>query len=176
MRAVRERVAVLPTPEDIDALLAHEKRLAGQPAWSRSRETTIRIRVPLRIGDAIVGGLFLAGTASIHNRTQDGSLLLLYGGQVIERMSVFPTGPHPNPLDKRLPPEIRGLTLPASCHRFHAWNRNRRWPRPKGDNLSVAEPIDVRLATFADAIHYFMRRTRIVGALPAPRHEPRLPL
>ena len=54
---------MLTTPEDIDALLAAEKRLAGRPAWSKSRENTVRISVPLQIGDAIVGSLFLAGTA-----------------------------------------------------------------------------------------------------------------
>ena len=95
---------MLTTPEDIDALLAAEKRLAGRSAWSKSRETTVRISVPLQIGDAIVGGLFLAGTASVHNAPQDGSLVLQYQGQVIERMNVFPTAPHANPLDKRLSP------------------------------------------------------------------------
>lgn len=96
--------SMLTDPEEIDALLAADKFLAGRPAWSRSRETTVRISVPLQVGDAIVGGLFLAGTASVHNALQDGSLVLQYQGQVVERMSVFPTAPHANPLDKRLSP------------------------------------------------------------------------
>ena len=167
---------MLTTPEDIDALLAAEKRLAGRPAWSKSRETTVRISVPLQIGVAIVGGLFLAGTASVHNAPQDGSLVLQYQGQVIERMNVFPTAPHANPLDKRLSPELRGLTLPAFRHRYHSWARNRRWPRPAGDNLAVAESLDADLANFAEATQYFMQRVRIDDNLPPPRHEPRLKL
>ncbi len=167
---------MLSTPEDIDALLAADKLLAGRPAWSKSRETTVRISVPLQIGDAIVGGLFLNGTAPVHNVPQDGSLVLVYQGQRIERMSVFPRAPHANPLDKRLSPKLRGLTLPAFRHRYHSWARNRLWPRPAGDNLAVAEPLDEDLANFADAIQYFMQRARIDGTLPPPRHEPRLML
>ena len=78
------------TLEDIDALLAADKRVAGRASWDKSRETTVRINVPLSIGDEIVGGLFLKGTASVHNTPQDGSLILVYRNNVIERMSVNP--------------------------------------------------------------------------------------
>lgn len=110
--------------EDIDRLLVVEKWVAGQASWSRSRETTLRISVPLQIDGTIVGSLFLSGTASIYNRPQDGSLLLLFQKQVIERMNVFPTSPHANPLDRRLPRSLRGVTLPALQHRYHAWALN----------------------------------------------------
>lgn len=166
----------MDTPEEIDALLEAEKVIAGRPAWSKSRETTVRIKLPLQIGEAIVSGLFLAGTASIYNSPQDGSLLLLYHGQVIERMNVFPTAPHANPFDKRLSPQLRGLTLQAFQHRYHAWARNRAWPRPATDNLAVAEFIDRDLAKFAEAVQYFMERVHVRGTMPLPPHEPRLPL
>jgi hypothetical protein len=166
----------LPALEDIDRLLAVEKRAIGRASWSKSRETTVTISVPLQISGAIVGGLFLKGTASVHNSPQDGSLLLVYQQQVIERMNVFPTAPHANPLDKRLPQRCRGLTLPALRHRYHPWALNRRWPRPSGDNLPVAEPLDADLANFSEAIKYFMTRIHVSGAVPEPRHEPRLRL
>lgn len=132
--------------------------------------------MPLQIEGAIVGGLFLSGTASVYNRPQDGSLLLLFQKQVIERMNVFPTAPHANPLDKRLPHSLRGLTLPALRHRYHTWALNRRWPRPAGDNLPVAEAIDVDLENFAEVLKFFMRRVHVFGDVPPPRHEPRLRL
>lgn len=166
----------MQTVEDIERLLAAEKRVVGQASWSKSRETTVTITVPLQISGAIVGGLFLKGTASVHNSPQDGSLLLVFQQQVIERMNVFPTAPHANPLDKRLPQRWRGLTLPALRHRYPPWILNRRWPRPSDDNLPVAETLDADLANFCEALHYFMTRVHLTGAVPEPRHEPRLRL
>jgi hypothetical protein len=165
----------LITPEDIDALLAAEKRLAGNPRWVASRETTVRIRVPLEVGGEIVGGLFVAGTASVENRPQDGSLVLLFHDQPIERFNVFPTGAHANPF-KGVARRLRGLTLAAGAHRYYPWSLNRRWPRPAGDNMPVAEPVGETLENFVAALHYFLERTRIAGGLPAPPHEPRLAL
>lgn len=50
MRLCVVRGAPLITPEDIDALLAAEKRLVGNPRWVASRETTVRIWVPPEVG------------------------------------------------------------------------------------------------------------------------------
>ena len=80
------------------------------------------------------------------------------------------------PNRKNLPRRLRGLTLATGAHRYHPWALNRRWPRPAGDNLPVAEPVDATLEKFAEALHYFLERTRIAGGLPAPPHEPRLAL
>ena len=163
------------TPEDIDALLAAGKRFAGNPRWVTSRETTVRIRVPLEVGGEIVGGLFVAGTASVENRPQDGSLVLLFHDQPIERLNVFPTGAPANPF-KGVSRGLRGLTLAAGTHRYYPWALNRRWPRPAGDNLAMAEPVDATLEKFGEALHFFLERTRIAGGLPAPPQEPRLTL
>jgi hypothetical protein len=134
------------------------------------------LRIPLRIRIEIVGGFFLAGTASVHNSPQDGSLVLQYQGQPIERMNVFPTGAHANPMERQLPRGMRGLTLPSRQHRYHAWALNRRWPRAAGDNPPVAEAIDANICNFEMAIQYFLQRVRISGDLPPPRYEPRLNL
>ena len=106
----RATVALLVSLEDIDALLAADKRVAGRASWGKSRETTVRINVPLSIGDEIVGGLFLKGTASVHNTPQDGSLIPVYQNNIIERMNVCPPAPHPI-LFKNVPGLLRGRTL-----------------------------------------------------------------
>ena len=162
-------------PEHIDELVAAEKRIAGRPRWQKSRETTVRLRAPLRIGDEIVGGLFLTATASVHETPQHGSLVLVYQDRPIQRLDIFPAAPHGNPL-KNVSKSLRGLTLPAGQHQLHSWLNNRRWPMPQVDNLPVAEPVDTTLPDYRAAVAFFLNRTNIRDTIPMPPHEPRLKL
>lgn len=166
----------METVENIDAILAAEKRIIGIGRWAASRPTTVRIKIPLEIGGEVRGGLALDCNASLHATPQQGALVLIYGGAPIERMSFNPPSPHANPMHKSLPHAVRGLTLQALAHRYYPWRLNRRWPRPPGDNLAVAEAVEFPLDSFDAVIHYFCRRTNIVGDLPPPPHEPRLDL
>ncbi|TVR79105.1 MAG: hypothetical protein EA405_13380 [Rhodospirillales bacterium] len=159
--------------DDIDDMVAAPKEIAGRPQWDKSRDTTVRLKAPLWIGEEIVGGLFLIATASVVATPQHGSLVLVFQDQPIQRLDAFPSAPHANPF-KNVPKELRGLTLPSGDHQFHTWQHNRRWPRPPKDNLPIAAPIDPPLVDYRAAIDFFLTRTNIHGMIPLPPHEPRL--
>lgn len=166
------------TPEDIDALLASPKVVVGVARWADDppRDGAVQLRVPLDIGDSGRTGLELRGNTNRYLAPQDGCLLLVFRGGVIERMNVFPRAAHPNPFVKTIPKTHRGRTLRAGIHRYYPWLLNRRWPRPPGDNLPVAEEVAESLDSFQAAIEYFCNRTRISGVIPPPPFEPRLDL
>lgn len=164
----------METAEDIDRLLLAEKQPVGIARWTSSRETTVRLRLALSIGGEVVGGLFLACDATTHTSRQQGSIVLVYRGMPIERMNVFPPNAHANPMHKSLPRGVRGKLLEPFEHRYYAWQANRRWPRPAGDNLQIAEAVAAKLGDFTAGLEYFCARTHIAGAIPPPPHEPRL--
>lgn len=164
----------METVDHIDALLNAEKTLTGTMRWTGSRESTVRLKVALSIGGEVIGGLFLYGDAATHTKMQQGSIVLVYRNVPIERMNVFPSNPHVNPLHKSLSRDVRGRVFEAFTHRYYPWQANRRWPRPPGDNLQVAEKIGDEFVDFRGALRYFCHRVRLVGDIPAPPHEPRL--
>jgi hypothetical protein len=160
------------TAEDIDAILAADKQMAGQPRWQESdRDTVAGLRVQLVVEGIIRTDVYLAGNAVVHLSPQPVSLILVCGGRPVERLDLFPRAPHTNPPGGRVPRPLRGLILPAGQHQHHAWRLNRTFP--PNWNLPVAEPWSV-LDSVAVAFQSFLAALNIVGDLPLPPHEPRL--
>ncbi|MGQ0696821.1 MAG: hypothetical protein ACT4PZ_01130 [Panacagrimonas sp.] len=169
---------MIVTPDSIDELLRAPKLLVGIGHWADNppREGALQLRMPLDVGGAGRTGLELRGNTNRYWTPQDGCLLLVFHGGVIERMNVFPPATHANPFLTSLPKSLRGLVLKPGAHRYYPWTLNRRWPRPTGDNLRVGEEIDEPLDSFEAAIKYFCTRCNISGVPPSPPFEPRLDL
>jgi hypothetical protein len=165
---------MLLTVENIDEILAAQKKIAGTPTWiDGQKEKTSRIKIPLMINDEVYPQLFLIATAARFITPQRLNLqLVLY--KPIERMRFFPDSPHTNKISKNIPSKYRGLVMLPDHHRYYSWKDNRRWPRPDGDNLDFARPIEEKIGTCKEAINYFLDRVRVEGQFNSPPYEPRL--
>jgi hypothetical protein len=163
----------MTTADDIDALLAAAKLLAGQPSWSvDERGTVARIAAPIA-AKGVVGRLVLRAQTPLHTEIQRGSCALVFDDGLVQRFSFKPDHAHLNPRRSDIPREIRGSRLPPDISRIHPWRLNRVWPGI-GDNLAVAEPMDREPSSFSDALTIFMHLCAISGELAPAPWEPRL--
>lgn len=164
------------TIEAIDDLLAAAKTIAGEPGWrtDRSRPERALLVAPLAIDGIVGGGLELRAHATIHTEPQRGGATLIYEGGSIQRLNILPDHDHLNPWRPEIPLALRGRRLPAGVSRVYSWRDNRRWPRPRSDNLDVGTLLDVAFADFGEALRGFAARCHIEGYLPPPPWEPRL--
>ena len=157
---------------DIDALLAAPKALGGAPTWVRDdTSAVVRLAAPVALS-GVVGSLILHAHATLQTTPQRGSCVLVYEGQVVQRLSILPDHAHFNPFNTSTPTVLRGFILPAGASRSYPWPLNRAWPRATGDNVSVAEPLLVE--TVAEGLTIFLALCGIEGDLPPPPWEPRL--
>jgi len=160
--------------DDIDALLAAHKSLAGLATWVKDeRGTVAKLAVPIAV-DGVVGGLILQAHATLVTDPQSGGCVLIMDGRPVQRLSIRPDHAHLNPFLKTSPAAHRGVRLAAGLSRLHPWRLNRAWPRPPGDNVPFAQMIEPEPETFAAALTIFLEACRIDGVLPPPPWEPRL--
>ena len=132
------------------------------------------LSVPLLAGDPAVSSemLQLVGHATLTSLIQRGGLTLIYGGQPIQRMNIFPDHPHANGFRKDVPNALRGARLPAGQSRLYRWEWNRRWPREAASEIGwVLEP---PAPDFDAAVGYFLTACAIIGEVPSPPYTPRL--
>lgn len=161
-------------PATIDAVLAKKKALAGVPRWiCDPRGSVANLAVPVASGD-IIGALTFRASTLVHEASQSGSCVLVFDGRPIQRLSFRPTHAHVNPFGARVSDHLRGLRLPAGQSRIHLWTDNRAWPRPKGDNVSVARPLQLNWENLDIVLAIFLYMCNVEGALPPAPWEPRL--
>lgn len=159
---------------DIDALLVARKTLSGAPNWVRDdTSAVVKLAAPVAVS-GVLGGLVLRASATLETTPQRGSCALIYEDRPIQRLSILPDHAHHNPFRPSAPSGLRGLTLPADASRLHAWAHNRSWPRLGGDNVAMAEPLPVEVASMAEGLTIFLALCGIEGDLPPPPWEPRL--
>lgn len=159
---------------NIDDLLAAAKALAGTPTWRPDGTSAItKLVAPVSV-NGVVGGLAIHASATTETSPQRGSCVLVYEGRPIQRLSFMPDHAHHNPFVVSAPAPARGITLPAGRSRFHSWALNRAWPRPPGDNVSIAELLAVEPGSISEALTIFLAACGIDGDLPPPPWEPRL--
>ncbi len=164
------------TAEEIDEFLEAAKTIFGRPHWApdphRDRVTLTAALVSK--DNTVIGNVSLRLAATLHTRPQRGSIALVCGQHSIQRMNIMPSHGHRNVFRKSAPRSLRGLSLPGERTRIYRWRANRVWPRPPGDNLSVAELVDPEPENFSAAVTLFLQECGISGELPPPPWEPRL--
>jgi hypothetical protein len=168
------------TYEELQEILTLPKVAVGIPAWiqDRSGSSAIHLKTNLELKDEqdIQCSIDLILRTDRHSQKQRGTFVLRCNDQPLERMSYYPDNRHPNPLDKRLPRDIRGITFAADQHRYYPLLHNFKvygFP-PIGKQIRVCEKIVEDLPSFADGVNYFLRRTAIELEVPDPEFEPRL--
>ena len=164
----------MTTATDIDALMAEHKTLAGAARWTIDHRGSVAdLAVPVATY-GIVGGLTFRATALVYEPVQSGSCVLVLEQRPLQRLSFRPTHAHLNPFGPGVSGHLRGLRLPAGKSRIYPWSENRTWPRPKGDNASVAHPMPVDLESLDSMLALFLQLCHIHGDLPCAPWEPRL--
>lgn len=130
--------------------------------------------MPLRTADPDVssGVLQLVGHATLTSSVQRGGLTLIYDGQPIQRINIFPDNPHANAFRQGVPSALRGARLPAGASRLYRWEWNRRWPREAGSEIGWA--MEPPAPDFDAAVSYFLTACAIIGEVPSPPYTPRL--
>jgi len=159
---------------DIDAILAATKTLPGTPRWAR--DTTSRVvtlAAPVAV-DGVVSSLILRASATLETNPQRASAVLVYEGRPVQRISIWPDHTHMNPFGADTPAAHLGARLPPGLSRIYPWPLNRRWPRPRTDNVSVAELIAGDVASISHGLTIFLAACGIDGDLPPPPWEPTL--
>ncbi len=166
----------MTTAEDIDALLAAPKTLAGGLTWRANDAGTVAtLKAPVA-RDGLLSSLQLEATVTLRTDPQTGRVVLLFERRPIQRLSIWPTHPHPNPMAATVPMTLRGLRFDAGLSRAHLWRDNRRWPRPVGDNVNVASPLAMEPQSLGEGFTLFLALCGIDADLPQPPWTPRLPL
>lgn len=162
----------MATLEQIDVAVSATKSFVGMPIWkpNPSKPERSELSVPLRV----VGGqdvpLELRGHATLTALRQRGGLVLLMDDQPVQRINIFPDGPHTNPFRDEVPEELRGIRLPPHLSRIYLWSTARYLP----SRTEVATVIEPDTTDFDAALRYFLETSRIVGDIPSPPHTPRL--
>jgi hypothetical protein len=162
----------MATLEQIDAAISATKSFVGVPTWkpNPSKPERSELSVPLR--SASDEGIFLElrGHATLTAIRQRGGLVLLVDDQPVQRINIFPDGPHTNPFRQEVPAELRGIRLPPHLSRIYLWSTARYLPA----KTEVATVIEPETTDFDVAVRYFLETSRIVGDIPSPPHTPRL--
>lgn len=154
--------------------MGERKTLAGVARWTIDDHGSVaNLAVPVTT-HGIVGGLTFYATALVYEPVQSGSCVLVLEQRPLQRFSFRPTHAHLNPFGPGVSPHLRGLRLPAGKSRIYPWSENRTWPRPKGDNASVAQPMDVDMGSLDLMLALFLQLCDIDGDLPCAPWEPRL--
>ncbi len=169
-----EQHAPLIDPFAIDALLAEKKALAGAPRWIGDERGAVASLAAPVAKRGVVGALSFRATALVYEPIQSGSCVLVFDGRPIQRLSFRPTHAHVNPFGPSVSTPLRGLHLPAGKSRVYLWAENRAWPRPKGDNVGVAQPILLDMEGLDKVLAIFLQMCNVDGVLPPAPWEPRL--
>lgn len=162
------------TVAEIDALLAAEKSLFGQPEWVEEGPIAKLASAVVDAGGAVIGGLSLRLSAQIETAVQRGNAALVLDGQPLQRLSFRPDHVHVNGARHPIPAPLRLMRLPADRSRIYRWTDNRVWPR--ADNMGAGVVIDPEPASVGAAIELFLEKCTISAYLPQPPHRPKLEL
>jgi hypothetical protein len=110
----------MTTLDDIDALIAAQKSLAGEPHWREdgSRPERTLLVAPLAIEGIVPDGLQLQAHATLYTSPQHGGAALLFEGRPVQRFNVLPDHPHLNPMRRDIDPALRGRRLEAGPRGF----------------------------------------------------------
>lgn len=162
----------MATLEQIDTAISATKSFVGMPTWkpNPSKPERSELSVPLRSAGHEDVFMELRGHATLTSIRQRGGLVLLIDDQPVQRINIFPDGPHTNSFRVEIPPELRGIRLPPQRSRIYLWSTARYLPA----KTEVATAIDPDTTDFDAAVRYFLKTTRIVGDIPSPPHTPRL--
>lgn len=162
----------MATLEEIDLIIASPKELVGLPVWkpNPSKPERSELNIPLRLieGDSLP--LQLRGHATLTAARQRGGMVILVDDQPVQRINIFPDGPHANPFHRDIPEALRGLRHPPHHARIYLWKNGRYLP----SKTEVASEIDPQPTDFDAAARYFLLASAIVGDIPSPPHTPRL--
>jgi hypothetical protein len=162
----------MATLEEIDAALAATKSFVGVPVWKAnpSKPERSELAVPLRLAGIDNVHAELKGHATLTSIRQRGGLVILIDDQPVQRINIFPDGPHSNPFRAEIPERLRGVRLPPQLSRIYLWATARYLP----SKTEVASLIEPETTDFDAAVRYFLETSLIVGDIPSPPHTPRL--
>lgn len=149
----------------IDSLIAVKKIPRGQPLWSREQNGEHRIKQSIEIKGEISEAVFEVQAYPTYRNPQKFKLNLLARKSVWRVDFDFEYKGHPNPLEKSVPPEIRGIVLDGT--HYHSWADNRYLCTAANlpDRLLVARPMPDGIRSFDNALRWFCGKINIV--LPA---------
>lgn len=162
----------MATLEEIDAAIVAAKSFVGVPIWKAnpSKPERCELAIPLRLSEVDSVKVELKGHATLTTFRQRGGLVVLVDGQPVQRINIFPDGPHTNPFRGEIPEGLRGLRLPPQLSRIYLWSTARYLP----SRTEVASLIEPETTDFDAAARYFLETSLIVGEIPSPPHTPRL--
>ena len=162
------------TVAEIDALIAADKALFGEPAWSGDGAVAKLVSPVIDHAGLIIGGLVLYMAAMTETAEQRGNAALVLDDRPVQRLSFRPGHAHVNPPRHPTPPALRLLTLPPGRSRMHGWRDNRVWPRL--DNVATAALMEPEPPTISAAFALFLETCGISAYIPPPPSRPRLEL
>lgn len=157
---------------EIDALLAADKSLFGNPEWVEDGAVAKLASSVVDASGVVIGGLFLRLAVPVEMSIQRGTAALVLDGLPLQRLSFRPDHLHVNKGLHPVPAPLRFLRLPADRSRIYRWADNRMWPMQ--DNMRAGHVIEPEPGTLAEAIKLFLEACAISAYLPDPPHRPKL--